>query len=267
MDHTSPEHIGMDLKHLSQSLHTAKSKFAVALGVTLFVLAQSLLTDLSAVLSANNVYATVTDRSTECRVAIYNADKKWTRRTMACDAAYALKRADERRWTKVYRRSYVTLSFTLRSGKQHTVRVSDRKVRARNVPVSGQVKIYYSPRNPNRVRAAKSWGPVIKSAFWVVAVGLGLLFVLFGKSAFFTFFRKQKARLEQHVDRQWVDDLVAQVEKSFDQDTARKADAPARPSTAKPTRNKPARKRTKPAPIPTTGGVVSRRRSWFGFAG
>jgi len=237
-------------------------KITLMLGIGVLAFSSNVISELGRVLKSRPVTATVTERVQTCRVVVRNDDRTRTRTQMPCDEAYALRKADETRRTRVYRTTYVVLSYPLRTGVQHTARVRESRVRARKLPVGSEIQIAYSKRNPNTVTRPKSWGGVIRNAVLAFGCFIGLMLVLFGRQAV-TDYVSGRMRKPYSTSAgpaktpSTYRDIMANLEKIVDGSGWRgdvgsgwKKPKPA----AQPRRHK------KPAPLPVTGGVVSKRR-------
>lgn len=247
-----------------------KWKFMFFLALLVFAFAKDLVTDISHAFTAS-VTATITDRIKECRVTIPSSPTPRKRHEMPCAYAEALKRADPTRKTRLYKRKYVVLSFALKNGKQHEARVREHRVRARRLPIGSEIQITYDPRNPNKVKRARSAGSIFKSGLWLVFCLLALGVGLFGYQRVRTVFERAKKSMEEAAREARsrstrADEILERIERDF------KAATDPSPATLGPqdipaARERPARTtqhRKKIAPIPATGGVVSkRRRGWF----
>ncbi len=239
-----------------------KMKLIIFLGIFVFVFGKGLISDIGQAFSST-VTATITDRIKECRARIQNSPTSNTRVTMPCKQADALKRADQTHKTRVYKKTYVVLSYTLKNGIKHTTRVREHKVRARKLPIGSEIQIAYDPRNPNKVKLPKSLWKISKSALWLVGSVLALALAFFGHQTLTTFFKNIKRPQGRSGDRRTIDEIMAHVENYMKRDTA--------PSETKHSQVRPKpvarpRARKKTAPIPKRGGVVSKRRGglfWF----
>ena len=246
-------------------------KVTLILGIALFMFSSDLISELGQVLKNRPVTATITDRIQTCRVDIRNADRTRTRKTMPCREAYALKKIDESSRTRVYQSTYVVLSYPLRNGTHHTARVREHKVRARKIPVGHQIQVAYSKRNPNTVAMPRSWWGIIKSTLLVGGCLFGLMLSLYGYQAVSGFFKRASGRYptstrEPSKAQRTYDDLMANLDKIVD-GSGWRGDVGSGWKKPKPVAHQ-RRQHKKPAPIPVTGGVVSKRRGGlFGLLG
>lgn len=262
----------MSLSKSSEAAGSFKSfKTVLAIVFLLFVFSSDMISEVRQIAKSRTVTATIINRDQTCRLTVYHPDKTKTRKTLPCNEAYALKFADESRKTHIYKRTYVTLNYTLANGTQRTARVSEKRVRARNKPIGSQIKVAYNTRNPALVTAPKSWLKTVQKIIFVV-VGLMILMVFVSGyqkiQSLVELFKKamEESAQKANTRRRRAEEAMARIEDNFAPESVPAALGSSKTSSTKSRKSpRPSRQRKKVAPIPTTGGVVSkRRRGLFG---
>lgn len=255
-------------------------KTLLIFGALILAFSSNAISGLMHKLNSHTTTATIVERDQTCRIVIRHADKKRTRKRLACADAYAAREADGTGKTRVYKRTYVTLNYTVENGRQVTTRVREKKVGTRGKPIGNQIDVAYSRNTPTLLSKPTSWDDITKRMFsssWGLIV---LLFVWLGYRKLQGIIGRVKESIEaaakEAQSRQRKgDDILARIEEDFAAATAPNPVPPNPMSQAPSARTPPApkaptraprraRRKAKPAPIPSTGGVVSkRRRGWF----
>ena len=249
----------------SQSFGNFKLKMMFVFGLVVLSSACNMLSDVRRSFSDVEVMATVVDRTKTCILRTRpNGAKSFMRRKMDCEEAHRLRKEDPSLNARVYKKTYVVLSYPLANGRTVTSRVRERKVGARAVPIGGQVRVVYNANKPRSVRRLKSSSKIWTQIWYIVFGAFGLAAIIYGRNMFRALWKQLEHALEQSEQMRREGKLQQQPQSER---------TPYQPGTERPPTQRVKRKRhrtlvsTKAAtPLGSAGGVVQRPRGLFGFA-